>query len=71
MFEKLAERGERLARERAGARRRALAERLRAELPGGIEVTEDEAGARLSGRGLARRHALDPRLRGLIAGLVR
>jgi len=71
MFERTIERGERLARERAGARRRALAERLRAELPRGVAVAEDEEGVRLSGRGLLRRHALEPRLRGLLAGRVR
>ena len=71
MFERMIERGQRLARERAGARRWALAERLRAELPRGIAVAEDERGVRLSGRGLGRRFALDASLKWLVAGLVR
>lgn len=56
---------------RAAAAR--LAEHARVELPGGIAVEVLAQGVRLSGRGLIRRHADDPRLRGLasIVGKVR
>ena len=42
-----------------------LVEHARAQLPDGIAVEAVEHGARLSGRRLIRRHADDPRLRGL------
>ena len=71
MFEKAMERAARKARGRARARRDALARRLEAELPRGIRVEAAGDAVRLSGRALARRFALDARLRWLVAGLVR
>ena len=71
MFEKIIARAGRLARERADARSDALAARLAGELPKGIAVERTERGVRLSGRGIARRFALDPRLRWLAAERVR
>lgn len=70
-FETLADRVARSAQARAAARRRALAERLAAVVPADVRVEATEDGVRLSGRGLARRFALDARLRNLIEGLVR
>ena len=68
MFERLSERVEREARERAAARASELAERMRASLPGGIEAEAAPEGVLLTGRGIARRFALDPALRWLVAG---
>ena len=68
MFERLSERVERDARERAEARASELAERMRAILPGGIEAEAAPEGVLLTGRGIARRFALDPALRWLAAG---
>lgn len=71
MFERMTERAARLARTRAEARARELAQKMEAELPGGIRVEATERGLRLSGRGLAARFALDGRLRWLAAELGR
>lgn len=71
MFETLVDRAGRLALARADARRREIAERLEAELPGGIRVETGPEGVRLSGRGLVRRILLDPRLRALMAEVVK
>lgn len=71
MFEAIIGRAARRAGARVEARRRELQERLEPELPAGVEVEETEQGLALQGRGLARRFALDPRLRWLVAGLVR
>ena len=71
MFDRLAQRVRRLAGARAAERRRALGERMAAALPRGIRVEESDEGVRLSGRGLARRVALDARLRGLVEELRR
>lgn len=57
---------ERRAREKAAE----LAAKMRAELPRGIAAEAVEEGVRLSGRGIARRFALDAGLRWL-AGRVR
>ncbi|MDP8995356.1 MAG: hypothetical protein M3N07_10365 [Pseudomonadota bacterium] len=70
MLERLEEEGRRLAERCRERRRRALAAQLAAELPGGIAAEETEEGVRLSGRGLARRLILDPRLRALIGRLA-
>ena len=71
MFESLIQRAERLARRRAGERADALAQRLSAELPRGIAAERDPAGVRLSGRRIARRFALDPKLRWIFTELIR
>ena len=71
MFDKTMERAGRKAEARARARRDALVQRLADELPRGIRVERAGDAVRLSGRGLARRFALDARLRWLVAGLVR
>ena len=42
-----------------------------AELPGGIRVETGPEGVRLAGRGLVRRILLDPRLRALMAEVVK
>ena len=65
MFERLMMRGAALAQQAARRRRRALARALRDESPEGVLVSEDEDQVVLSGRGLRRRFALDPRLRWL------
>jgi hypothetical protein len=70
MLERLFERGRALAERRAEARRSALAEQLRRELPPGVSAEEAAEGAVLSGRGLARRFATDPALRWLPARLT-
>jgi ABC-type transport system involved in cytochrome bd biosynthesis fused ATPase/permease subunit len=70
MFERAMERARRAAEARAKARAAALAEQMREEAPRGIEVFVDNAGVRLSGRGLGRRFALDPALRWLAARLI-
>ena len=68
MFEKLTIHGAALADGAARRRRRALAEALAADPPAGVNVSEEEEGVVLSGPGLARRLALDPALRWLLAG---
>lgn len=71
MFETLLDRLGRTARARAEARRREIADRLEAGLPGGIRVETAAEGVRLTGRGLARRILLDPRLRALMAEVLK
>ena len=66
MFETMMER----ARTRTEAKRRELGGRLEAAVPKGIAVEETEQGLVLRGRGLARRFALEARLRWLVAELV-
>lgn len=68
MFERLMLRGAALAQRAAEARRGEVAAALREEVPDGIEVSEAEGEVALSGRGLGRRFALDPRLRWLVPG---
>ncbi len=68
MFERLMLHGAALARRAALERREALAAALRDEAPEGVRVSEEEEEVALSGRGLERRHALDPGLRWLLAG---
>jgi hypothetical protein len=70
MFERLEASAMRAAKRHADARKAALAAQLRAILPAGIVVEEDEAGVLLSGRGLERRLVLDASLRWTIAGLL-
>ena len=67
MFESLAKRAAQGTERRAAARRERLAARLTEMAPRGIEVGKDGERVVLSGRGLARRLALDPRLRWLMA----
>jgi ABC-type transport system involved in cytochrome bd biosynthesis fused ATPase/permease subunit len=69
MFERLMARAMRAAESRGSATSAQLAERLKQELPRGIDVIVEDRGVRLSGRGLARRFALDPALRWLTARL--
>lgn len=68
MFEKLMIHGAALARKAARARRAELAEALRDEAPDGVRVSESEEGVALEGRGLARRFALEPKLRWRVSG---
>jgi hypothetical protein len=64
MFERLMIEGEALAKQAVRRRRRALASALRAEKAlKGAWVSENEDEVVLSGRGLARRFALDSELR--------
>ena len=70
MFETLLERGAGMAERRCRARRAALAERLAAELPAGIAAEPVDGGVRITGRGLARRFALDPALRWIAGRLA-
>ncbi|HEX8442085.1 MAG TPA: hypothetical protein VF631_00390 [Allosphingosinicella sp.] len=67
MFERLADRAERAGRKRAGALSAALAERVKDELPRGVQVEVTGDGLRLSGRGIGARFALEPGLRWLLA----
>jgi hypothetical protein len=69
MFERLQARARRSAEALAARRRTLIMERLAADLPQGIAVEQDSDGARLSGRGLRRRLALDPALRALLGTL--
>jgi hypothetical protein len=69
MFEAIEERAARLAERAARTRGEALAERLAAEAPSGVEVTAVEEGVRLSGRGLSRRAVRDPAVRALFGSL--
>ena len=68
MFERLMLHGAALAGKAARRRRGELAEALRDEAPAGVEIGEEEEAVVLSGRGLARRFALEPGLRWLLAG---
>lgn len=67
MFENLIKRGIELAERRVRERAGELAERLRTELPKGIEAEPAEGGVRLSGRELAMRLVLEAGLRFLLA----
>lgn len=69
MFERMMDRAARRAERRAKEAAMELAERVRAELPPGVEAEAIEGGVRLAARGLKRRYALDPALRWLLAGL--
>jgi hypothetical protein len=71
MLEAMIARLSRIGEEQARARRRELAERLRAALPEGIEVDVGDEGVRLSGTRLRRRLARDSWLAWLIAGLLK
>ena len=71
MFEKLLVRAERMARRRASERAHELADRLAVELPRGIRAERDGDGVVIGGRGIARRFALDAKLRWMIMGLIR
>ena len=71
MFERLLARGVQRARRGTEARRDEVATRLREALPRGIEIEVEEDGVWLSGRGLARRFALDSALRWLIGEQAR
>lgn len=66
MFERLERRGERLAQDRADARRRRIAERIEAAVPG-VAVSVDGDAVGLSGRGLVRRYDRSAALRWQIA----
>ncbi|HEX8223926.1 MAG TPA: hypothetical protein VF605_08935 [Allosphingosinicella sp.] len=68
MFERLMLNAAALAERAARRRRGELAEALREEAPAGVAVSEEEGGVALSGRGLARRFAVEPGLRWLMAG---
>jgi hypothetical protein len=68
MFERLIVRGGALAEEAARRRREALAQALRDEAPEGVRVSVEAGRVALSGRRLARRFALEPELRFLLAG---
>lgn len=65
MFEQTFARVSRSAERRRLARIEMLAERMRAAVPGGIEVEPVPEGVRLSGGDLRARFALDPALRWL------
>ena len=69
MFERAVGRISRAAERRRRDRINGLADRMRAAVPGGIEVEPTENGVRLSGRGLRRRFAFEPALRWLTAVL--
>lgn len=69
MFERLVMRVRASAERRAREQADALAQRIEALLPEGIEAARGEEGVILSGRALRRRLALDPRLRWLAAVL--
>jgi hypothetical protein len=68
MFERLAAYGAALAEKAVRRRLADLAEALRDEAPAGVRVEEEDEAIVLAGRGLARRLALDPALRWLLAG---
>lgn len=67
MFEKLGARGAEVAARRAAVRRARLAARAEKLAPRGVRASEEGEQIVLAGRGLARRFALDARLRWLIA----
>lgn len=71
MFEAMTDRASRKAGAKAEARRAEIAGRLTVELPRGIRAEADGNGVTLHGPALARRYALDARLRWLIAESVR
>lgn len=63
MFERMEERARRWAERRAGMKAVEIADRMRAELPRGIEAEAVDGGIRLSGIGLKRRFTLEAALR--------
>ena len=63
MFENLGARAAQIAARRAADRRQRLAARLKEFEPQDVQVTDAGEKILLAGRGLARRFALDPRLR--------
>lgn len=65
MLERMTARVERRARDKAAARAREIAARMAGEAPLGITAETGPDGIRLSGRGVARRFAVDPALRWL------
>jgi hypothetical protein len=71
MFEPLEARAAGAAARRARKRAAALADRMRAALPPGIDVAADDEGVRLRGPALGRRRSLDAALRWTIAGAGR
>jgi hypothetical protein len=71
MLEAMVARAAYLGGERARARRRDLADRLTAGLPHGMTAETTREGVLLSGHRARSRFALDPELRGLIAGLLK
>lgn len=71
MFEALMARAGAAAERRAEARAKALAVGLDRALPGDVAVSAVPEGARLEGRSLRARLALDPALKWVIAGLIR
>ncbi|HEV2746544.1 MAG TPA: hypothetical protein VGW34_04505 [Allosphingosinicella sp.] len=70
LFQRLLDLGRRAGERRAAELAADLAERAGAELPKGIKAAADREAILLSGRGIARRFALDPRLRWLILALL-
>jgi hypothetical protein len=70
MLEGLRARAGRFAEARVQVRSAMLAERLQAELPRGLRAEASAEGVRISGRGAARRLALDPALRWIAARLA-
>ncbi len=71
MFEPLEVRAALAAEARAKARTAALAEQLRAILPGDVAVETGDDGVMLSGPGIGRRMVLESSLRWTIAGLLK
>lgn len=69
MFERMTARAMRLAQAKARVTAGELADRMKSELPKGVNAVAEDNGIRLSGRQLARRLALDPALRWLTARL--
>jgi hypothetical protein len=66
MFERLMLHGAALAAKAARRRQGELAGALAEEAPAGVEVSEEDEAVVLSGPGLGRRFALEPRLRWLV-----
>lgn len=71
MFETLIARAHGVAERRAAARAAALAAALDDALPDDVTITVAADGVRLTGRGLARRLALDPALKWAVAEAIR
>ena len=69
MFEALGARAAMAAQRRAEARAGEIAEALAGEVPAGVAVRRGADGVEIEGRGIARRFALEPRLRGLLGRL--
>lgn len=68
MFERLIRHGAALAETAARRRRGELAQALAEEAVPGVRVEEQDGAVALEGHGLARRFALEPALRWLLAG---